>query len=312
MKVLKLNETPLFSNASVTVGTFDGVHLGHRKVLQRLTEIAKETGGDSVVFTFWPHPRIVLGKNDVKLLNTLEEKLHVIEKVGIDAVVLAEFNSDFSRITSYDFVKNYLIEKCRAKNIIVGHDHHFGKMREGRYETLGNLSKEFNFKLYQVLAESVGLLTVSSTKIRRELEAGNISAANAMLGYPYLFSGKVVEGFRIGKNIGFPTANIGQFEPYKQIPGNGVYAVTVQVFGKIYKGMMNIGVRPTIKKGSHVASLEVHLFKFKKDIYGEKVTIRVHKRIRDEVRFESLNALKKQLNSDKEIVLKALEKIKVE
>jgi riboflavin kinase / FMN adenylyltransferase len=308
MKIFKVSETPLFSNASVTVGTFDGVHCGHRKVLQRLTEISKETGGDSVVFTFWPHPRIVLGKNDVKLLNTLEEKLHVIEKVGVDAVVLAEFNSDFSRITSYDFVKNYLIDRCRAKNIIVGHDHHFGKMREGKYETLGNLSKEFNFKLYQVVAESVGSHTVSSTKIRRELEAGNISIANAMLGYPYLFSGKVVEGFRIGKNIGFPTANIGQFEPYKQIPGNGVYAVTVQVFGKTYKGMMNIGVRPTIVKGSHVCSIEVHLFEFNKDIYGENITIRVHERIRDEVKFDSLNDLKKQLGCDREIVLKALEK----
>jgi len=309
MKIFRADETQFFTDASVTVGTFDGVHCGHRKVLKRLIESAKETGGHSVVFTFWPHPRVVLGKNDIKLLNTMEEKVLLFEKVGVDAVVIAEFNSDFARITSYDFVKDYLVGKFRAKNIIVGHDHHFGKMREGKYETLGNLSKEFGFRLFQVNAQNVGEQTVSSTKIRRELEAGNIDVANSMLGYAYFFSGKVVEGFRIGKNLGFPTANIGQFEPFKQIPGDGVYAVTVKVHGNIYKGMMNIGVRPTIEHNNHVRSVEVHLFEFNSDIYCENIIIKVFNRIRNEIEFKNINELKKQLEIDRGTALGMLEKV---
>ena len=312
MKIFRADETPFFSDASVTVGTFDGVHCGHRKVLQKLSDVAKSTGGHSVVFTFWPHPRILLGKNDMKLLNTLEEKMKVMSTVGIDAVVIADFNSDFARITSYDFVKNYLVEKCRAKNIIVGHDHHFGKMREGKYETLGNLSKEFGFNLYQVGAENVGSQTVSSTKIRREIESGNIAAANAMLGYAYFFSGKVVEGFRLGKNLGFPTANIGQFEPYKQIPGNGVYAVTAKVSGNIFKGMMNIGVKPTVVRDSHVCTIEVHLFDFNKDIYGHNIEIKVFNRIRDEVKFDCVDVLRSQLEKDKSESLSVLNNVSLD
>lgn len=311
MKIFRADETPLFTCASVTVGTFDGVHCGHRKVLDRLMEIAKQEQGHSVVFTFWPHPRMVLGKVDIKLLNTLEEKLKVMERVGVDAVVIADFNSDFARITSYDFVKNYLAGTCRAKNVIVGYDHHFGRMREGKYETLGNLSKEFGFKLFQVTAENLGANTISSTKIRHELEAGNIAAANAMLGYVYGFSGKVIQGFSIGRHLGFPTANIGHIEPFKQIPGDGVYAVTARLFSKEYKGMMNIGVRPTIHEGSHIHTIEVHLFSFSTDIYGEDIVIEVHDRIRDEKKFSGADQLKIQLEKDRITAEKILEKVKI-
>lgn len=312
MKIFRADETPFFSNASVTVGTFDGVHLGHRKVIDRLVEIAKESGGHSVVFTFWPHPRIAMGHSDIKLLNTLEEKLQVLSNVGIDAVVIAEFNAEFSGTTSYDFVRNYLVGKCRAKNIIVGHDHHFGKMREGKYETLGNLSKEFGFKLYQVVAETKGAQTISSTKIRHELEAGNISAANAYLGYAYFFSGKVVQGFRMGQVLGFPTANIGQTESWKQMPGNGVYAVTAQVFGNTYKGMMNIGLRPTLHENQTERTMEVHLFEFDATIYGENIKINLHDKIRNEIKFAGVDELKTQLHKDKVSAEKILAEIKTE
>lgn len=311
MKIFRADETPLFNCASVTVGTFDGVHCGHRKVLDRLMEVAKQEQGHSVVFTFWPHPRMVLGKVDIKLLNTLEEKMKVLERVGVDAVVIADFNSDFARITSYDFVKNYLAGTCRARNVIVGYDHHFGRMREGKYETLGNLSKEFGFKLYQVTAENMGHNTISSTKIRHELEAGNIAAANAMLGYVYGFSGKVIQGFSIGRHLGFPTANIGHIEPFKQIPGDGVYAVTARLFSKVYKGMMNIGVRPTIHEGSHIHTIEVHLFSFSSEIYGEDIAIEVHDRIRDEKKFSGAGELKTQLEKDRITAEKILENVKL-
>ncbi|PKP22463.1 MAG: riboflavin biosynthesis protein RibF [Bacteroidetes bacterium HGW-Bacteroidetes-21] len=299
MKIFKSTETPLFTRPVITVGTFDGVHNGHRKVLQKVVEIANSTGGDSVVLTFWPHPRHVLGKTDFMLLNTLNEKIALLESCNIDAVIVYDFTTEFAKTTSYDFIKNILIDKYRIGNIVVGHDHHFGKMREGKYETLGNFSKEFGFKLFQVNPEVSGVNAVSSTAIRNELIEGNVGNARKMLSYPYHINGKVIDGFKLGKNIGFPTANIKVNETFKQIPGDGVYAATAQLMGKTYKGMINIGFRPTLNQPDPERSIEIHLFDFEENIYGHTIRIEFFEKLRNEVKFSGIEELKKQLQKDK-------------
>lgn len=309
MKIFKSNETPIFSRPTLTVGTFDGIHHGHKRVIQRVIETANNIEGNSVVLTFWPHPRHVLGNADFSLLNTLDEKLQLLEASGIDAVILYEFTREFASITSYDFVKDILVGNYRVKNLVVGHDHHFGKMREGKYETLGNLSKEFDFKLFKVNTESYGTSVVSSSNIRNVLIEGNVKSASELLGYHYMINGKVIDGFKLGKNIGYPTANIEIDSSYKQIPGNGVYAVLVTLMGKKYKGMMNIGYRPTINLPKPELSLEVHLFDFSETIYGQTIKVEFIERLRSEVKFADITELKSQLEIDNKNANIALSRI---
>ncbi len=296
--------TPV-NNAVVTIGTFDGVHLGHRAIFDKMKEQAAEFDGETVVITFYPHPRIVLGLDSkhLKFINTQEKKINRIEDAGIDHLVIIPFTKEFACLTSDEFMQ-LILEKIRPKVIVIGHDHHFGKDREGSFELLKETGKKEGFDVIRVEAQYVNDVTVSSTKIRKFLEAGKVAAANAFLGYEYSITGKVVKGQSIGHDLGFPTANIEVADEYKLIAAVGVYACRVEYMGKPYKGMSNIGYRPTIDHGD--LTIEVHIFEFDQQIYGEQITISFVDRLRDEKKFKNIDALKVQLAKDKEAALELL------
>lgn len=235
-------------NAVVTSGTFDGVHIGHQKILKRITNLAKATNGESIVLTFWPHPRFILQPNDhsLKLLSTLEEKAHLLAKAGIDYLIKIPFTEEFSKLTSEEFIKNILIDKLSTKILVIGYDHRFGRNREGSFDFLKANEKAFGFAIEEIPKQEIDDMGVSSTKIREALLGMEVTAANSYLGRPYSLSGTVVEGEKIGRSIGFPTANIAVEEKYKLIPRDGVYAVNVMFEHKKYHGMLNIGMRPTV------------------------------------------------------------------
>lgn len=286
----------------VTVGTFDGLHCGHKTILDRLKIKAKELNSKSVVFTFWPHPRFVLGTIDgLELLSTIEDKAKILDDYGIDYLVTVEFTKEFASQTSYEFVKNILVNSLHVKHLVLGYDHHFGKNREGRFDKLAECANEFGFTIEQVSALSSNSENISSTKIRNALKQGDIVKANKYLGYNYPLSGKVIKGDAIGRKIGFPTANI-EWESYKLIPLNGVYAVKVIYNSITYKAMLNIGVKPTVNNLNKI-SIEVNIFNFDKNIYGEKITIEFIEKIRNEQKFSNIEALKVQLTKDKAAVL---------
>jgi riboflavin kinase/FMN adenylyltransferase len=274
----------------VTVGTFDGLHLGHQKIIRRMTELAKENNGETILVTFDPHPRLV--------------KFDLLSKLGIDHLIIVPFTKKFAQTTSEDFIINYLVKNIGTKKLIVGYDHHFGRNREGNYQKLHQLGKKYRFDVEEITAQYIDDKAVSSTKIRKALMDGNVKLANKMLGYEYSITGVVVEGNKIGRSIGFPTANIEIEDKYKLIAARGVYACKVDVNGKIYHGMGNIGTRPTV--GINGLVTEVHIFDFDKDIYGEEITIFFIDRIRDEKKFENLGELKKQLNKDRKTVSELL------
>lgn len=286
-------------NPVVTVGTFDGLHLGHGKVIETLVDKSSELKTESVVLTFWPHPRFVLGLNtkDLRLLNTLDEKIELFKDKGIDHLIVMEFTKEFANLTSYEFVKQILHEKLDISFLIVGHDHQFGKNREGRFDRLKKCAEEFNFEIKRVEVLSTNGLDVSSTKVRNLLSSGNVQLANNLLGYNYFIIGKVVVGDKIGRTINFPTANI-NVDEFKALPKNGVYAVKVNFNYTEYFGMLNIGYRPTINNKEE-KKIEVHIFNFDKKIYNEKIKITFCNHIRDEVKFETLDLLKNQLIKDK-------------
>ncbi len=292
--------------AVVTVGTFDGLHTGHQKIIGRMKELAKEHGGEAIVVTFEPHPRLVLYPDsyDLKFINTKKRKYKLLEELGIDAVIEIEFTREFSKTSSDDFVKDYLVGKLHAKKLIVGYDHHFGKNREGNYEKLKETGAEYGFGVEEIEAQYVDDTAVSSTKIRNALTEGDVDFANKMLGYDYSITGTVVKGNAIGHKLGFPTANIETDDAYKLIAAGGVYACRIEYEGKLYNGMGNIGIRPTI--GKHEFAMEVNIFDFDKDIYGKEITIFFVSRLRDEVKFDSLEALKEQLGKDREAARKRL------
>ncbi len=298
-------------NPVVTIGTFDGVHLGHRKVIEQLNEIAKATNGESVLFTFYPHPRLVVSKNpsNLRLLTTLDEKKDVLTQTGIDNLVVYPFTKEVASLEYEDFVKKILIEKLNIKTLVVGHDHRFGKDRKGTFENIVELSKKYGFDVIRIDAFLVGEVDVSSTKIRNAFQAGKIEVANKYLGYRYSLTGEVTEGNRIGRSIHFPTANVVASDPNKLIPLEGVYAVMVEQNGNRYKGMLNIGNRPTVNRNADHRTIEVHIFDFNKDIYKQQITIEFVKRIRDEKKFDSLEALKVQLNLDKETSRNLLQEV---
>lgn len=293
-------------NPIVTVGTFDGVHLGHQQIFARMREEAQHIGGETVVVTFFPHPRLVIhpDSKNLKFINTQERKYEIIARNQIDHLIILPFTREFSNLSSGDFVKRYLVDKIRMRKLIVGYDHHFGKDRLGGFNELKGLGKIYGFELQEVPTMMIDGVPVSSTKIRNALNEGNIKLANSLLGYDYSISGKVVYGNRIGRTIGFPTANIEQDDVYKLISAVGVYACKVDYHGRIYKGMGNIGYRPTIDVGD--LTIEVNIFDFDDEIYGERIIIYFIERIRDEKKFENLSALRDQLTIDRAKVLELL------
>ena len=286
----------------VTVGTFDGLHLGHQKIIARMRKIAQEIKGETVVVTFDPHPRLVLHSDskNLKFINTKERKFRLLEKFGIDHLIVIPFTKEFAKNSPEDFIRKYLKEKININNLVIGYDHHFGKQREGNFERLTELGKQYEFEVEEIEALHINGTAVSSTKIRNALIAGEIELANSMLGYKYSITGIVVVGNKIGRTIGFPTANIEIEDKYKLIAAGGVYACEVEHRGQRFSGMGNIGFRPTI--GINGLVTEVHIFDFDKDIYGEEIRIIFIDRIRDEKKFESLEALKVQLLKDRKIV----------
>ena len=287
----------------VTTGVFDGVHLGHKVIVSSLIAAAKNNNGVSLLVTFDPHPRFVLQENcDLKLINTLDEKIYLLEKSGIDYLLIIPFTKEFSNISSLEFVKDILVNQLKTKKLIIGYDHHFGKNREGSFEHLKQFGPIYGFDVQEIPVQDVNNINVSSTKIRMALEEGNLSLAKQLLGYSYFLSGEVVKGNQNGQKIGFPTANISLINEVKIIPKNGVYAVNVIAKGKEYQGMLNIGYRPTVL-GNNLLSVEVNLFNFSENLYGDKIKVEFIKRIREEIKFESLESLKFQLQKDKEMCL---------
>lgn len=289
-------------NPVVTVGTFDGVHVGHSKIFSKMKEIAGKCNGETVVVTFHPHPRLVIHPDsiDLKFINTQERKYDLIEQNGIDHLVIIPFTKEFAQTNASGFIEDILVDKIGVCELVVGYDHHFGKDRQGSFNELMGLAAKHGFGIKQVPAQDVGNTSVSSTKIRNALNEGKIKTANQLLGYEYSITGPVVEGNKIGRKIGFPTANIELQDEYKLITAIGVYACRILYNGKMYHGMGNIGYRPTINNSD--LTIEVHIFDFDLIIYGETITIYFVDRIRDEVKFENLEALKNQLVKDKKTV----------
>ena len=285
----------------VTIGTFDGVHLGHREVIAELKRIAQETGGESVIFTFFPHPRMVVTPNEdtIRLLTTQEEKCILLEELLLDHLVIYPFTREFASLSYTEFVKNILVDKMHICKLVTGYDHKFGHDRQGDFQALKILGELHGFEVEQLDPLLVENVAVSSTKIRQALETGDIQKASHYLGYPYLLKGKVVEGRRLGRKIGFPTANILPDDQHKLIPTGGVYAVLVNVGGGQYKGMLNVGTRPTVNTNVDHRSIEVHILDFSADIYQSDISVSFVERIRNEVKFGSLDQLKEQLVLDK-------------
>ena len=283
----------------VTIGTFDGIHIGHKKILKNLITTAREEGKKSVLLTFFPHPRMVLQKDKtILLLNTLDEKSVLLEKMGLDFLIIHPFSKEFSRLTALEFVRDILVNKLNTSRLIIGYDHHFGKNREGNIHQLKEYSLLYDFKIEEIPAQDIDDVSVSSTKIRKALKEGNLKTANNYLGYYYMLSCTVVNGKKLGGTIGFPTANIEIKEPYKLIPSTGVYIIRTRINGYLYNGIMNIGFNPTVL-GKH-QTIEAHLFDFNENIYGEKIKIEFLYFLREEQKFKSVEELVTQLNIDKE------------
>ncbi|MGS2762476.1 bifunctional riboflavin kinase/FAD synthetase [Sinomicrobium sp. M5D2P9] len=292
----------------VTIGTFDGVHIGHRKILDKLISSAQANNLKSTIFTFFPHPRMVLQQDaDIKLINTLDEKISILGKSGLDQLIIHPFTREFSRLTAIEFVKDIIVEKLRAKKVIIGYDHRFGRNRTATIEDLVKFGEAYDFEVEEIGVEEVNEVSVSSTKIRKALHEGDMETANLYLGYDFMLTGEVVKGKGLGRQIRFPTANLRIAEKYKLIPRNGVYVVKSDIAGKTVYGMMNIGFNPTVNGTTR--SIEIHFFDFDRDIYGEKIQVDMLKRLRDEVRFESVEALSAQLDKDREKALDYIGKL---
>ena len=283
----------------VTIGTFDGIHVGHQKILKDLIKTAKKEGKKSVLLTFFPHPRMVLQKdNKILLLNTIEEKSGLLEKMGLDYLIIHPFSKEFSRLTALDFVRDILVNKLNTSRLIIGYDHHFGKNREGNIHQLKEYSLLYDFKVEEIPAQDIDDVSVSSTKIRTALKEGNLKTANNYLGYHYMLNGTVVSGKKLGGTIGFPTANLEIKEPYKLVPKTGVYIIKTHINTVLYTGIMNIGFNPTVL-GKH-QTIEAHLFDFNEDLYGKEIMIEFIYFLREEHKFKSIEELVVQLNIDKE------------
>ena len=301
--VKKIESFKSNSGTVVTIGTFDGVHIGHQKIIKRLVDTGKKHHLESVILTFFPHPRMVLQKDsNIKLINTIEERSKIMEDLGLDCLLIKKFTHAFSRLSAEDFVKQILVDKLRAKKVIIGYDHRFGRNRNADIEDLKLFGERYGFEVEEISAQDINDVSVSSTKIRKALNEGNITKANAYLGYNFMITGEVVKGKGLGNQLGFPTANISIKETYKLIPKQGSYVVSSLIDNNLVYGMMNIGMNPTVDGTSE--SIEVHFFDFNKDIYNKKIQINLLHRLRDEAKFESVESLKEQLLKDKETSLK--------
>jgi len=287
------------SNHTVlTIGTFDGVHIGHQKIIKRLVEISEIKNLTPSLLTFFPHPRMVLQKDaNIKLINTIDEKKDILKQFGISNLVIKEFTKEFSRLTAEDFVKKILVDHLKAKHIIIGYDHHFGRNRNANIEDLKQFGKDFNFEVEEISKQDINDVAVSSTKIRAALQEGNIKTANTYLGYNFMLTGKVIDGKKLGQTINYPTANLHIEETYKLIPKHGVYIVKSIIDNNTVYGMMNIGHNPTVN-GKH-QTIETHFFDFNKDLYGQNLKIELLQRLRDEQKFNSVEELQSQLHIDK-------------
>ena len=298
-----IEEFQPIANAVVTIGTFDGVHIGHQQILSKLKEIAEEVGGETVILTFFPHPRMILHPEDqnLKLITTMAEKAELVEKAGIDHLIITPFTRDFSNQSPEDYIKKVLIEKIGTKRIVVGYDHRFGKDRQGGLAELMELSESLGFGVDEIPEQDVNAIAVSSTQIRKSILAGEVTLAHEFLGYPFMVTRKVVKGDQLGRSLGYPTANLFVEESYKLIPADGIYAAQVSVGTRTFSGMAYIGHRPTIN-GMH-RNIEVNIFDFDEDIYGETIRIHFLHFLRGDEKFVSLDDLKVQLGKDKHDIM---------
>jgi len=294
------------SPSAITIGTFDGVHLGHQKIIKKLQSIAKENGLQSVILTFFPHPRMVLQSAvEMKLLNTIDERQEILSDLGLDHLVIKEFTKEFAKLSAEQYAREILVNELNAKYIIIGYDHRFGKNRRADIKDLIGFGNQFNFKVEEISVKDVDEVAVSSTKIRASLNMGDVKTANSFLGYNYFLTGIVKQGKQLGNQIDFPTANIYIKENYKLIPKNGAYIVKSIIDNSLFYGMMNIGTNPTVNGNSQ--SIEVHFFEFDQNLYGKKLRIELLERLRDEHKVDSLQALQYQLKIDKEDALKFIQ-----
>ncbi|MBW4361105.1 bifunctional riboflavin kinase/FAD synthetase [Flavobacterium taihuense] len=286
----------------LTLGTFDGVHFGHKKILEKLTQSTENEKYESLVLTFFPHPRMVLQEDsDIKLLNTIEEKIDLFDKIGIQNLVIHPFDESFSRLTAEEFVKNILVDQFHIHKIIIGHDHRFGRNRTANIDDLKAFGKQYDFEVEEISAQEINEVSVSSTKIRHALIEGNVALANKYLGYDYSLTGIVTKGKQLGRTIGFPTANLKLDENFKLIPQNGVYIVKSVIRSKTVLGMMNIGFNPTVD--GKYQTIEINYFDFDEVLYNQKITVYILERIRAEEKFDSVTHLKEQLEKDKNTAL---------
>ena len=297
---------PQFKNAVITIGTFDGVHLGHRQIIDNLKKEAATANGESVIITFHPHPRKVVSSviTGVRLINTLSERIELLEKTGIDHLVIVPFTDYFANQTAEEYIQDFLVEKFKPHTIIIGYDHRFGKERSGDYKLMEEKALVYKYRLKEIPEHILNAIKVSSTNIRNAILHSNIDEANNFLGYNFFFEGEVFDGDKIGRTIGYPTANLKSTDEEKITLGDGIYAVYAEVESKTYKGMMSIGFRPTVNGKIRVT--EVNIFDFSKEIYGQTIRVFVKKYLRSEVKFDGLEALKMQLHKDKEDSLACL------
>jgi riboflavin kinase/FMN adenylyltransferase len=308
-----IDQLPAFRRAVITIGTFDGVHTGHARILEQLRQEAARIDGETLIITFYPHPRKIVkgGTEEVRLINTLEEKIQLLSWQQIDHLVIVPFTEAFSQMTAEQYIKDFLLEKFHPHTVIIGYDHRFGKGRLGDYHLLEQFSASEGFQLQEIPVHLLDEISVSSTRIREAIQRTDIATANQLLGYPFFFSGVVVKGDQLGRTLGYPTANIQLANTEKLTPANGIYAVEAALLpddtlfnGSLLKGMMSIGIRPTV--GGTKRTIEVNLFDFNENIYGRELRVFVKKYLREEVKFDGLEALKIQLGKDKEDTLAAL------
>ena len=299
MKIFhSINDFRSTKKTILTLGTFDGVHIGHKKILKKVIQGTANEKYESLVLTFFPHPRMVLQEDSgLQLLNTIDEKIDLLAEIGLENLVIHPFDETFSRLTAEDFVKTILVDRFHIQKIIIGYDHRFGRNRTADIDDLIAFGKKYNFEVEQISVQEINEISVSSTKIRNALLEGNMTLANDYLGYAYFLTGTVVKGKQLGRTINFPTANLNIKENYKLIPQNGVYIVESTINQKTVFGMMNIGFNPTVKGQNQ--SIEIHYFDFDADLYGQKIRVSILQRIRSEQKFESVDLLKAQLEKDK-------------
>lgn len=301
-----IDEFTAIKNAVVTIGTFDGVHIGHRKIITGLKELAATSSGETVILTFFPHPRMILHPEDegLKLINTINEKAELLEQLGIDHLIITPFSRDFSNQSAEDYIRDILVNKIGTRKIVIGYDHRFGKDRQGSLADLLRLGPVYGFDVEEIPEQDIDDIAVSSTRIRNALLNNDIEHANSFLGYPFFITGKVMRGDQIGRKIGYPTANILIEEHYKLIPADGIFAVKVKLKDREYKGMAYIGQRPTIN--GITRNIEVNIFDFNTEIYGEQLRMEFYHYVRGDIKFASLDELTSQLAKDQEAVLKLL------